>query len=163
MKDTDQLESSIESLEIYENKKQFALKGLVVNFIVWQLSQITLNNFADFLNNTLTIAFHFLNILGAIGWAGFIFYLIKISSLLKGNSNLYSQINDERMSLVRLRSMSYGFCITLGVTALFFGASTLVDSFAQNLEFSGTFVAQSIFLIAVTSCMISYLILDNNE
>jgi len=46
---------------------------------------------------------------------------------------------------------------------LFFGASTLVDSFAQNLEFSGTFVAQSIFLIAVTSCMISYLILDNNE
>jgi len=163
MPQPDQIESPMEPLEIYENKKVFALKGLIVSFIAWQFGQIMLNNFADLLHSSVTMVCQFLNIFGAFGWAGFIFYLIKISRFLKRDSNLNSQVNDERMSLIRLRGMSYGFMITLGVTVLFFGASTLFDSFASSFELSGTFVAQSIILVAVSSTWISYLILDKDE
>lgn len=101
-----------------------------------------------------------LSALGAISWVGFMFYLIKISRFLKGNSELNEQINDERLSLIRLRSMSYGFVITVGITSLFFAASFLVDTFSESFNLSGTFVAQSILLIAISSTWLSYLILD---
>jgi hypothetical protein len=154
---------TLETLEIYENKKILAFKGLIVSFIAWQLGQIMMNNFSELMHSSVIIVFSSLNFIGAVGWAGFIFYLIKISRFLKGNSNLNSQINDERMSLIRLRAMSYGFVITLGATSLFYGASTLVDTFSVSFELPGTFIAQSIILIAVSSVLISYLILDKSE
>jgi len=122
-----------------------------------------LNNFGESLPRFALMIFQIFNLLGAVGWAAFIIYLVKISKLIKGNTKLISQINDERMSLIRLRAMSYGFMITLGATSLFFGASTLTDALTENFEFGGSFVAQSIMLIAVTSVMISYLILEKEE
>lgn len=163
MKESDHNKDTMGPLETYENKKVFALKGMVISFIAWQFAQIILNNFAEHLHNALLIAMQFLNLFGALAWAGFIFYLIKISGFLKGNSVLKSQVNDERSSLIRLRAMSHGFVITLGVSSLFFGASTLFDSLAENIELGGTFVAQAIILVAVSSALISYLILDKEE
>lgn len=163
MQNSDHIDNPMEALEVYENKKLFAFKGLIVSFIAWQLGQIMLSNFAELLHSSVTMVCHFLNVFGAIGWVGFIFYLIKISRFLKGDSKLNNQVNDERLSLIRLRAMSYGFIVTLGVTALFFAATVLVDSFAVNFELSGAFVAQSIILVAVSSTWISYLILDKNE
>ncbi len=152
-----------EPLDIYESKKSFALKGLFISFIMWQVGQIMERNFAELINPSVLLIFQLFSLLGAFGWVGFMFYLIKISRFLKGNLELNKQVNDERMSLIRLRSMSYGFMITLGITALFFGASTLFDSFSENYSLSGTFVAQSIILVAISSAWISYLVLDKEE
>ncbi len=163
MQKSDQLESPMEPLEIYEHKKIFAFKGLIISFIAWQLGQIMLNNFTGLLHSSVTMTFQFLNLFGGLSWAGFIFYFMRISGFLKENLNLKSQVNDERASLIRLRALSYGFTITLGVTSLFYCASFLFDSFAENYKLGGTLVAQSIILVAVSSALISYLILDKEE
>ena len=163
MSKSDEVESNQESLETYENKKVVAFKGLVLSFMAWQLGQMALNNFAELLPVWLTAIFHGLNFFGAITFVGFIFYSFKVSHFLKGNSKLYSQVNDERAKLVRLRAMSYGLVITLGASALVFAASTLFDSFSYDIALSGSFVAQLLILVAVSSTCISYLIVDRSE
>jgi len=163
MKNLKETKVLTDSLDVYESKKSFALKGLIISFIVWQVGQIIERNFEEFITPSILLIFQLFILLGALGWAGFMFYLIKVSRFLKGNSELNKQVDDERMSLIRLRSMSYGFMITLGITALFFGASTLFDSFSESFTLSGTFIAQSIILVAVSSAGISYLVLDKEE
>ncbi|OKY26914.1 hypothetical protein [Thalassotalea sp. PP2-459] len=162
MKNTEQTAHSIEQLEQYEKNKFFVLKGLILSFIGWQLGQIMGDHFTDILHPYVLFVFQLINLLGALAWVGFILYFIKIGRFLKNNLALNHQINDERTKLIRLRAMSYGLVITLGTTALLFGASILFDAFAQNFALSGTLVARSVLLVAVASTLISYLLLEKD-
>jgi len=155
--------NNLNTLDKIEKNKRYSLIGFIITFSCWQLGQIVSFNFSDSIGHSTLIIFQLLTFGGSIGWIGFSYYVYRSIGFLKQHPELKPQLDDERATIIRLRAMSYGFVITVGSSALFFGISFVIDSTTNDFYFGGTFMAQTIMLIGIVSSVISYLILDSQE
>jgi len=153
------------TIDVLEKRKRKAFTGLLIFFTLWQIGQIAMFNFEHLMSPTVITIFSFIILIGSLGWAAYSVYFVKLNSLLKKHPNICKQLNDERQTLVRYKAMSYGLSTIIGTSALLFAIIFSLNSFFvfDTSLLSGQFVSHLIMIIAVTSSLLAYLLLDKEE
>ena len=115
----------------------------------------------DFIYKIFSVMF----VLGAVGWAGLSFYLLKINTLIKSNPSFCKYLNDERTKILRLKAMSYGFVASVAIGSIFFSGGFINDAFfaIDANYFTAGFAGHTMMYITLVSSWIAYFMLDEQE